>query len=229
MKNILLIEDNEHIMAINEKYLTDCGYCIEKAYSIREAESVLYHFTPDLIILDIMLPDGDGIDFCESIRRHQNIPILFLTAKTSDKDVISGLNRGGDDYLTKPYDLNVLGSRVRSLLRRSANYLPQESSYQIGPLLLNIVQAQGYVKETNLNLSRLEFGILLYLAQHRGTTVTKEELSNAVWGDVSSDNPAALWTAVSRLKKKIAQYEEHFYIDSDHNGYELVMITDSVY
>ena len=113
---------------------------------------------------------------------------------------------------------------MKALLRRSGRVLPQARNFTIGSLLLDIVQSQAFLRNETLNLSRTEFGILLYLAQNRGRTVSKEELYQAVWGVRDEENGTMLWTAVSRLNRKIAPYEEDFYIDSDHSGYELIVI-----
>ena len=223
MEKILLVEDNEHIMDINARYLTSMGYSVEKAYSARQAEDMLRENLPDLVVLDIMLPDGDGISLCCSIRKYRSVPILFLTAKVTEKDIIAGLENGGDDYLTKPYDLNVFGTRVKALLRRAGKILPENQSYTVGPLLFDIVRARASVGDFDLNLSSKEFGILLFLAQHRGAPVSKEELYRSIWGYENESDGSVLWTTVSRLKKKIESFEELFYIDSDHDGYELVV------
>jgi len=224
MEKILLVEDNEHIMEINTRYLTGLGYMIEQAFSVREAEEILSRFHPDLIVLDVMLPDGDGIALCAEIRKQRGTPILFLTAKAADRDVVSGLESGGDEYLTKPYDLDVFGARVKALLRRAGRVLPQNRIFALGPLQLDIVQSQAFAGKDSLNLSRIEFGLLLYLAQNRGRSLSRGELYRAVWGLEGEENGTMLWTAVSRLKRKIAPYEEDFYIDSDHSGYELIVV-----
>ena len=119
MKKILLVEDNEHIMRINAEYLSGRGYELEKAYSLRQAEEKIAKGEPDLIVLDVMLPDGDGIRFCGELRKEHHMPILFLTAKVQKADIIAGLGQGGDDYLTKPYDLDEFGMRIEALLRRA--------------------------------------------------------------------------------------------------------------
>ena len=108
MDTILLVEDNEQIMEINEWYLTQHGYKTEKAYTVAQARELLRHSSPDLIILDVLLPDGDGLSFCTEIRRTNSMPILFLTGVVTDKDVMSGYRNGGNDYITKPYDLDML-------------------------------------------------------------------------------------------------------------------------
>ena len=175
-------------------------------------------------MLDVMLPDGDGIALCAEIRKQRGTPILFLTAKAADRDVVSGLESGGDEYLTKPYDLDVFGARVKALLRRAGRVLPQNRIFALGPLQLDIVQSQAFAGKDSLNLSRIEFGLLLYLAQNRGRSLSRDELYRAVWGLEGEENGTMLWTAVSRLKRKIAPYEEDFYIDSDHSGYELIVV-----
>lgn len=225
MEKILLVEDNEYIMDINDRYLTNMGYRIEKAYSARAAENLLAESQPDLVVLDIMLPDGDGIALCRSIRRYRSVPILFLTARVADRDVIEGLESGGDDYLTKPYDLTVFGSRVKALLRRAGKALPENQSYTVGPLRFDIVRGQVSVENKELNLSSKEFGILLYLAQHRGVPVSKKDLYRSIWGYTNECTGQVLWTTVSRLKKKIEPFELLFYINSDREGYELVVIS----
>ena len=223
METILLVEDNEYIMDINSRYLASQGYAVEKAFSVREAERVLLRMVPDLIVLDVMLPDGDGMDLCARIRRTRNTPILFLTARVTGSDVVAGLERGGDDYLTKPYDLDVFGSRVKALLRRAGKALPEGQVFFVGPLRLDIIRGRAFVGERDLNLSGKEFGVLLYLAQRRGAPVSREEMYRAVWGQYDGDDRSAIWPMVSRLKKKLAPYEALLYIESDHSGYELVI------
>ena len=224
MKRILLVEDNENIMDINSKYLASQGYLVEKAATIREAKAVLFHTTPDLIVLDVMLPDGDGMELCNDIRRKSSIPILFLTAKAGSKDMIRGIDLGADDYLTKPYDLDVMGTRIRALLRRTSRILPSGQIFSLGPLQLNIIRAQALIDGQDLNLSGKEFGILLYLAQHQGQPVSKEALYCAVWGRDDCSNGTSIWPVVSRLKRKLEPFRDQLYVNSDHSGYELVII-----
>lgn len=228
MEKILLVEDNEHILNINTSYLKSRGYGVFCAESVKAANALLSEHAFDLVVLDIILPDGSGIDLCKSIRRTSGCPVLFLTARVTDEDVINGLETGADDYLTKPYDLAVFGSRVKALLRRSMGVLPVENRFSVGSLCFDIVKAQAYIDETEINLSSKEFGILLYLAQHRGKKTSKEELFGAVWGADNSSDYTIVWTTVSRLKKKIAGYEAQFYLDSSHDGYELVIIQGGV-
>ena len=212
MERILLVEDNEHIMRINATYLSGLGYWIEQAYAVQKAREILKEYAIDLIVLDVMLPDGDGVDFCEAIRT----------------DIVSGLRRGGDDYLTKPYELNELAARIEALLRRSHNTFADGHSLTVGPLCFDVVRAQVTVNGEDLLLSGKEFGLLLVLARNRNKPVPREELLRSVWGFTQTDASSFLWTTISRLKKKIAPYENLFYIDSSQEGYELVTIGGSL-
>ena len=222
MERILLVEDNEHIMRINTRLLSGLGYeilaadCAERAIRLLEREQV------DLIVLDIMLPDGDGVELCTQIRKTRGTPILFLTAKTSSADIVTGLRRGADDYLTKPYDLNVLAARIEALLRRSREALPETGAYEVGPLRFVLMQSRASVNGQDLNLSGKEYGTLLYLCRHRGVPVSRDELYHAVWGENASEaGRSIVWTTVSRLKKKLQPYDSQISLDSSHDGYEL--------
>ncbi len=228
MKKLLLVEDNEHLMAINADFLEESGYQVTKAFTLKEAERCLSESKPDLLVLDVMLPDGDGVSFCSRIRRETDLPVLFLTAKSSPADIVNGLREGGDDYLTKPYDLNVLAAHIEALLRRSVPRARKEdraerTKIRIGPLLFDAPVSLAYADGRLLNLTAKEYGILFVLAKRHDSVVPAEELYRAVWGqDMLSDN-SALWTAVSRLKKKIAPYAHRFALESSHKGYMLTI------
>ena len=223
MDTILLVEDNEQIMEINDWYLTQQGYKTEKAYTVAEARELLRRSSPHLIIQDVLLPDGDGLSFCAEIRRTHTMPILFLTGVVTDKDVMSGYRNGGNDYITKPYDLDMLGVRVEALLNYAKGMKPKGQDQAFGPLRFDIIRSEAFVDGEALNLSQNEFRLLYYLAQRHDVTVPKEALFREVWGmETGADGPM-LWTAVSRLKKKIAPYIELFYLDSNHSGYSLII------
>ena len=150
-----------------------------------------------------------------------DVPILFLTAKTSGADIVAGLRRGGDDYLTKPYELDILGARIDALLRRANSTLPETGVYTVGELRFDLVQSRATMNGADLNLSGKEFGVLLYLCRNRQRLVSREALYRAVWGQANLDSGSILWTTISRLKKKLAPYEAQLSLDSSHEGYEL--------
>ena len=223
MDTILLVEDNEQIMEINEWYLTQRSYRVEKAYTLAQAREALQSVKPDLIILDVLLPDGDGLAFCGEIRRTRNTPILFLTGMNADKDVMEGFRRGGNDYITKPYDLEMLGVRVEALLSYVRGLRPANQVQTFGPLRFDIIQSEAYVNGEALMLSNKEFRLLYALARRGGETVSRGELSREVWGFETGADIPMLWTAMSRLKKKLLPFSDLLTLDSDHSGYTLVL------
>lgn len=154
-KLILLVEDNPHIMAINDAALHMRGYCTLQAETAHKCRELLCFHAVDLIVLDILLPDGDGVALCREIKQEYDVPILFLTAMGENEDIVKGLTAGGDDYLTKPYDLEVFMARVEARLRAAH---PKERAVRLGPLQMNLLSGRAYIGETDLNLTQKEFG-----------------------------------------------------------------------
>lgn len=198
---ILLIEDNRDIMKINRSTLTMHGYYILEAETMEQGREILKKENVDLIILDIMLPDGSGLDFCEELRRDSDIPILFLSALVKNQDIVNGLIKGGDDYLTKPYDLDVLVARVKALLRRVLR--KPEPVITVDSMTLNTISQRVTVNGKDITLAPKEFAILLYLVQNEGHIAQAQQLYEAAWGQPMMDDPNAVRVAVSRLRKKI--------------------------
>jgi DNA-binding response OmpR family regulator len=136
---------------------------------------------PDLVILDLMLPELDGLTVCRSLRRASDVPILMLTARTSELDKIIGLESGADDYLTKPFSLGELQARIRALLRR-ATPRHERNEIRSGDLVLNLVSRRAYQGEKELLLSPKEFNLLAELMRHRGVVLSRDLLLTRVWG-----------------------------------------------
>lgn len=200
-QTILLIEDNLDIMKINCSALAMCGYRILEAASIEQGQALLGQETFDLIILDIILPDGSGLDFCDKVRKKSEIPILFLSALGENQDIVIGLTRGGDDYLPKPYGLEVLLARVNALLRRTCH--KPEAVITIGELSLNTFTRRAMIGGEDILLTPKEFAILLYLVQNAGEKVPAEQLYEVAWGQPMMEDANAVRVAISRLRDKI--------------------------
>ena len=177
-KLILLVEDNPHIMAINDAALHMRGYRTLQAETAHQCWELLCFHAEDLIVLDILPPDGDGVALCREIKQEYDVPILFLTAMGENEDIVKGLTAGGDDYLTKPYDLEVFMARVEARLRAAH---PKERAVRFGPLQMNLLSGRAYIGETDLNLTQKEFAALLYLARNPNRSVSAQELYEAVW------------------------------------------------
>ena len=199
---ILLVEDNPKILAMNTKALTRHGYKVVQAETISQAKQLFESESPSLIILDIMLPDGSGLELCEEIRTtNKGIPILFLSALGSGLDVKTGYDIGGDDYLPKPYDLDMLISRVQALLRR-AEILPDKITK--GTLSLLISSNEAFINGVNTGIGRdIEFSLLCYFAQNEDVVLSHEQIYQKVWGKPMLDDAQALKSAVKRLRPKI--------------------------
>jgi DNA-binding response OmpR family regulator len=201
-KRILLVEDNEKILSGNTWMFERQGYEIAAALTLAEARALLRERRPDVIVLDIMLPDGSGLDFTRELREGESAdtPVLLLTGLTTKEDIVRGLMSGGDDYLTKPFDFPELLARVEALLRRSAR-VPKTLAK--GPLTIDIIAMRAYIEGDDLNLTPKECALLLLLAQNEEKTLGAEDVYKSVWGQSLNSDRNALRTAASKLRKKI--------------------------
>lgn len=201
MKKILLIEDNRQILEGNSYFLGTRGYTVAAAANLSEAYEIAGQFNPDIIILDIMLPDGSGLDFLAWLRRSSDVPVLLLTGLSTPADMVDGLSQGADDYLTKPYDINVLLARIEALLRR-AGRVP--GTWEKGVLRLDISSAQAFLSGEDMLLTPKQFAILLLLARNEGRTISASYLYETVWNMPHTSDSNALWKQISHLKAKFA-------------------------
>lgn len=215
MSTILLVEDNPHIMKINAQLLTLRGYQVLQAETAAQAREQLRWHPVDLIVLDILLPDGSGLELCRELKAQRPILILFLTALGENQDVVEGLRAGGDDYLAKPYDLEVLVARIEARLR-AAEEVRRYFGY--GGLKLDLLTMTGYVNGKDIQLTQKEFTALLLLARAAERKVSQEELMEALWGPDAHAESRALWTLISRLRKKLNSQESRLEISSLRGG-----------
>ena len=221
MSRILLVEDNPHIMKINRELLTMQGYEVYGAATVAQCREILHWHPVDLVVLDILLPDGNGVELCREIKHRYQTPILFLSALGESRDVVEGLRAGGDDYLPKPYDLEVLLAHIEARLRQTR----RETDFLCyGPLRLDLRTGCGYLEDKNLLLTQKEFSVLLLLTRRRETVVSKEELLE-IWGSPCAEDAHNLWTLISRLRSKLCFQESRLEIASVRGvGYRLEQI-----
>lgn len=199
---ILLIEDEADVLALNRKHLSAQGYDVLCADTLAAARNLLWENPPDLIVLDVRMPDGSGYDFCAEIRQSTAAPILYLTCMDKDEHVVRGLAAGGDDYLTKPYSLDVLSARVMARLRGRG--FASAGRIELPPLSIDLLASRATLGGRVIPLSRKELHLLACLAGSMGRTFTAAELYEAVWGgEASAAGLNAVYVHVSNLRKKM--------------------------
>jgi len=197
---ILLIEDDIRLLNSNRLLLESEGYHVLDAKNLAQAQKHLTGETPDLIVLDIMLPDGNGLDFLAELRRTSEIPVLLLTGLDTNADIIRGFEKGGDDYLTKPVVIGVFLKRIEAILRRAAS-VPETVTK--GALSLRLISGQALLHGKDMVLSGKEFALLSFFTQHEDQTLTLETIYEKVWGQLLNEDANAAKVMVSRLRKKL--------------------------
>lgn len=179
--NCLIIDDEKMLADSTAEYFNIFGVSCAAVYSAEECKTFLSAHTAELILLDINLGDQTGFELCRDLRRTTNIPILFISARTSDDDQIIALNIGGDDYIQKPYSLGVLLAKVKAVLKRYHN--ESEKEYRTDGLRVNFETQQVFVADEEIKLTALEFRLLAYLIEHKNKVISKQELFEKVWKD----------------------------------------------
>ena len=201
---LLIVEDEPDLSEDIASYLQKEGMICEKALSYRDAEDKLICFTYDIVILDITLPDGNGLELLRDIRAdHPNTGVLIVSAKHSVEDRITGLDLGADDYITKPFHLPELNARVNALIRRQHFKGRQVLSFE--GLEIDTEARTVHVDGALIDLTAKEFDILLYLLTNKNRVLTKENIATHLWGDNMdlSDNFDFIYTHMRNLRKKI--------------------------
>lgn len=209
-------------MKQNAAMLTARGYEIFQASTVAECMEAFRWHPIDLVVLDSLLPDGDGLTLCRELKEKYRVPILLLSTQGENRNVVEGLRAGADDYLSKPYDPEVLTARIEARLRSK-----EEASRFLcyGPLKLDLLWNQGYLEGKELILTPREFSALLVLTRNAGTVVSTQDLVRQVWHSDSEVSVRSLWTLLSRMRKKLCTEESRLEISSVRGeGYLLEQI-----
>jgi two-component system alkaline phosphatase synthesis response regulator PhoP len=204
-QTVLIVEDESSIASFVSLYLKKAGYGVKAVGSGGDALAQVEAEQPALIILDLMLPDMDGIEVCRRIRQRRDIPILMLTARDEDIDKIIGLEVGADDYLTKPFNPRELVARVKSILRRSAPARRDSESAEIthGDLHVDSGRREVHVGDMEIQLAPKEFDLLWELLDHRGLVLTRDQLLERVWGYTFAGDTRTVDVHVRQLRRKL--------------------------
>jgi len=204
-QSILVVEDESSIASFVALYLKNAGYSVRTAANGGEALSAVAAEQPDLIVLDLMLPDIDGIEICRRIRQKSDLPILMLTARDEDIDKIIGLEVGADDYMTKPFNPRELVARVKSILRRAAPERKERETETIqhGDVHVDAGRREVKVDGREIQLAPKEFDLLWELLDHRGLVLTRDQLLERVWGYTFAGDTRTVDVHVRQLRRKL--------------------------
>jgi DNA-binding response OmpR family regulator len=203
MPNILIVDDEPHILELARMYLEREGFRVACVSTGKEALTAAAD-NPDLVILDLMLPDIDGFEVCKRLRARSNVPILMLTARKDDVDKIVGLEMGADDYITKPFNPRELVARVKAVLRRSQSGPATGNTVEIGRMRIDLARHEVTVNGQPVALRTKEFALLAALAQNQGMVFSREKLLETVWGFDYYGETRTVDVHINHLREKLA-------------------------
>ncbi|OGO15765.1 MAG: hypothetical protein A2Y93_08675 [Chloroflexi bacterium RBG_13_68_17] len=203
---ILVVDDDETLLRFVSEYMTREGFQLLTADRGTLALRQLYEERPDLIVLDVMMPGMDGWEVCARVRELTDVPVVMLTAKTSEADKLRGFRLGVDDYITKPFSLAELAARIRAVLSRSATQREGEPAvYTVGPLLIDVRRREILRENEPVAVTPTEFRLLSALARRAGQAVSQEDLVTEVWGSLRQESSSALRRYIWFLRQKIEE------------------------
>ncbi|WP_051209033.1 response regulator transcription factor [Propionicicella superfundia] len=215
---VLVVEDEPALLGTFTRHLCQQGFDVIEAASIQQARAAVREQPPDIVLLDVLLPDGSGYDLCAELRRMTFAPIIYVTALGQDSAVVRGLAAGGDDYLTKPFSLDVLTARINALLRRAG---ARATRIELPPLHLDFVTGKVTLEGRPITLSHKEMQLLGYFAANAGRGMTQEELLEVVWDDRSGVPTNTVRQHISNLRRKLR-------LDAA-SAFELILTADHRY
>ena len=208
-RKILVVDDEKRIVEILKAYLERDGYRVIAAYDGRSALELARNNSPDLIILDLMLPEVSGWDVCRELRKETDVPIIMLTARDDTTDKIIGLELGADDYVTKPFDPKEIISRVRAVLRRSDVKPVSKSTINVGEIMIDTNKRLVRRGDWNIELTPIEFDILRVMAENPGRVYSRMQLLDKVQGDAYEGYERTVDSHIKNLRKKLELDPEH--------------------
>ena len=200
---ILTVEDDERIRSAVKLALEDEGWTVDEAGSGEEAIEMFQRASPDVVLIDIMLPGIDGFELCRNLRRTSDVPIVMVTARADTHDVVAGLEAGADDYLTKPFAPKELSARIRALLRRQRTPGPSHARLVFGDLEIIPDEGKVLLRGVELHLTKTEFRLLCLLGQNPGRVYSREMLLDKVWGYDYFGDGRLVDVHIRRLRTKV--------------------------
>lgn len=224
-KKIFIVDDEKSIVTLLTYNMEKAGYETDVAYDGNEAITMAMTNQYDLIILDVMLPGVDGLEVCKTLRQNKvETPILILTAREDEFDKVLGLELGADDYITKPFSPREIVARVKAILRRARQPVPEEyTAIEIGDLTIYPEKYEATLKGQSLSFTRKEFELLAYLTKHKGMVLSRDQLLNEIWDYDFAGDTRIVDVHISRLRDKIEENSKNpLYIKTVHGlGYKM--------
>ncbi|HFR3895272.1 TPA: response regulator transcription factor [Streptococcus suis] len=205
MQRILLVEDDRIISQLVAKNLTNWGYQVQEIQDFQTVLDQISDFQPHLILLDIGLPFFNGYYWCQEIRKTSRVPIMFLSSHDQPMDIVMAINMGADDYVTKPFEMTVLLAKIQGLLRRTYDFVGEQSLLWFEEVSLDLKTMQVSYKQDVEELTRNEFQILRVLFEHGKEVVSREELMRELWNSDIFVDDNTLSVNIARLRKKLAE------------------------
>lgn len=217
-KNILVVDDEEHILELIQYNLGKAGYHVYTAENGQDTLMLLKEHQMDLLVLDLMLPDVDGIDILKRVRaseKHAQVPIIMLTAKSEEIDRIVGLELGADDYMTKPFSVRELLARIKTVLRRTEQQTSKnESLITVGELTMDLTRHEVTVGHKILEVTLKEFELLRFLLQHQGRVMSRNYLLDEIWGYDYFGETRTVDVHIRNIRKKLSDVGLEDYIET---------------
>ena len=215
MFTILIVEDEVKIRSLIAAELQNWGYAVHVAEDIRHVEDTVLTVKPQLILLDINLPYMNGFYWCERIRRHSNVPIVFLSSRTETMDMMMALNMGGDDFIQKPFSMEMLITKIHALLRRTYTYHQADTDLLTHrELKLHVKRAALSTRDGEIELTKNEFRILCVLLERKNEIIPRDELMAALWEDENFIDDNTLTVNINRLRRKLDEHGMEGYIQT---------------
>mgnify|MGYP000940995058 FL=1 len=219
---LLLVDDEVKILDMIDNYLRQEGFETTRASNGNEALELFRNQSFDLVVLDLMLPELDGLEVCKEIRRFSEVPIIMLTAKNDEIDKLLGLELGADDYISKPFSLRELNARIKAVLRRSKNHSLAVTTIMVNNLRLEPSRFELYVNDTLLNLTPTEFKLIYTLLEYPGQVFSRLQLLERAYGDIYEGYERSIDTHISNLRRKLENAGSQISIKSVYGiGYKV--------
>ncbi len=203
MYRILLVEDDEVIAGAVSRHLANWGYEVKAAEDFHDVLRTFAEFQPQLVLMDISLPFYNGFHWCSEIRRLSKVPILFLSSASDNMSIVMAVNMGGDDFISKPFDMNVLTAKIQALLRRTYDFAGTSALMEHKGAILNISDATLMYNDSRVELTKNEFRIIQMLLENKGKIVSRDAIMTRLWENDDYVDENTLTVNITRLRRKL--------------------------